>query len=589
MIYLKTHQYYTGTIVEKKGFVYRIKSIAIRTMLFLILYFVPLTYIMAQNTISELEKAKVLIGREKFSAAYSILQRIPDNQVEEIGDSYSASFNYLKGLCLYRIRKHEDAIPFIQKGIQIMEKSHHDCCDYLEMLYIAGSCYKEIGDFFKAEEYLRRVILKGNYLDLNCDIKEQTYEEIAELYSLMGKTNLADICTSRIGSEMSMEESRNLETQLDELFEIYIAHDNLGKVDDCINDLKAILHLIEENRGKNNKDYLSYSFFLGAQLRYKCQRPKEAASVHKEMIEIGKHFNSYFETVCSAYEDYIRYLSENNLVDSIEQILPSAINYYYATKDREQECNYFEIIGNGLCDANNYEDGIRFLEKKWEGKNANSIKALDYLGAYYFYQKNDPQKALGYYNNAEIQIEGGVETNINTKILILERLVCISQRLGNTQEAVRYSKMLEPLIVLQKDDDDYSRFIIDWCVECVNSGENEKAKELALVAETQLDKVSSESIVELNGLLGYVYIKIGEYKKSIEKTIKGIELVTKEKGNNCMELITLYHNLGRAYMLDGDKARALSFLYKSKNLQIELEGQVVMPRTLEYIKECEAK
>lgn len=352
---------------------------------------------------------------------------------------------------------------------------------------------------------------------------------------------------------------------------------------------KKIRHLIEENKGKNNKDYLTYSFFLGSHLRYKCKRPQEAAAIHKEMIDIGKNLKTYHSEVCNAYIDYLRYLSENNKVDSIELILPSAINYYNETKDKSFEGNnLYEIIGNGLCDAQNYEEGIKYLEKKWKGESANSIKALDYLGAYYFYIANDANKALSYYLNAEKQIEGGHETNLGTKILILERLVLISQRLGNTDEAVRYSTLLEPFMKEQNDDDYRSEFLIDWSVECANTANIGKAEELAGIVESMLPNLSNGSKIQSYSLLGFVYIKTKKYNKSIDNINKGIKLAIQEKGDKCIELTTLYHNLGRAYMLKGDNSNALTALYKSLNLQTELEGKV-MQRTADYIKECESK
>ena len=50
----------------------------------------------------------------------------------------------------------------------------------------------------------------------------------------------------------------------------------------------------------------------------------------------------------------------------------------------------------------------------------------------------------------------------------------------------------------------------------------------------------------------------------------------------------MYHNLGRAYMLQQDNANALLFLNKSKDLQMKLNGNA-MQRTLDYINECESK
>ena len=554
-------------------------------ILILIVGIIPISKIYAQSVQDIVEKARVLIDGGKYGEGYKILQRVNEGQLNEYGDSCKMLYNYEIGTCLYFTKRYKEAIPHLKTALLIMEKKSHEDCDYLEMLYGIGSCYKKLGNYSKAEDYYRKVILKGNYYSLNCAIRNKTYSDMAELYNMMGKPDFADICTSRIESEMRIWDSKNLDAQIDDLYYLYEAYDKQGKVNESVDVLKKILHLIEENKGEINEDYLYYSYLLGGHLRYNCNRPQEAALVHKEMIEIGKMFKTNRKDICSAYIEYLRYLSENNKVDSIKLILPVAVKYYFSTKDKMYEENLYELVGNGLCDAKNYEEGIKYLEKQWKGQSANSIKALNYLGDYYFYRKNEAEKALGYYENAEAQIEGGLETNIGTKIIVLERLILINQRLGKTNNAVLLSKKIEPLLKRQNDKDHYSRFIIDWCVECVNSGNNEKAQELAVRSETLLDKVSNASKIRLLSQLGFVYIKTGQYDKSIDNINNGIELAIKENGEKTPILETLYHNLGRAYMLKGDFSTALSALNKSKKLQMELEGNVSQ-RTADYIKEC---
>jgi hypothetical protein len=66
---------------------------------------------------------------------------------------------------------------------------------------------------------------------------------MAELYSLMGKPEFADICTLRIESEMMLKNTKSLDAQLDALWDIYKAHENMGKVDECLSDLKKMAQL----------------------------------------------------------------------------------------------------------------------------------------------------------------------------------------------------------------------------------------------------------------------------------------------------------------------------------------------------------
>ena len=544
--------------------------------------------IKAQSVKQTIFKAKALIDDEKYQEGYNILQGINEGQANECGDSCSMLFNYGKGTCLYYMDRYEEAIPYLQKSISYMENLPHEDCNYLEMFYGIGACYKKTGNYPKAEEYFRKTILKGNdsYF-LNCAIRNQTYSEMAELYNMMGKTEFADICTSRIESEMRIRDSKNLDAQIDGLYDLYDAYNKQGKIDESIDALKKILRLIDENKGKINEDYLLYSSLLGIQLRYSYNRPKEAAVIHKEMIEIGKQFKTYREDVCNAYEDYLRYLAESGKVDSIKLILPRAIKYYSSTTKRSrQEINLYEVIGIGLFDAKEYDAAIGYLEKKWNGKTSKSIKALDYLGSYYY--RKEPAKALSYYKNAEEQILNGLEVNNHTKQIIFECLMYLNERLGNLQEAIKYAELAEPFIIEMHNDTYYLRHLVSWATECINANEIETANQLIKKVEPLLNHGAIELNVGTLSNLGFVYLKSGKLERAISSIDKGIKLAIIEKGEKCMELTTLYHNLGRAYMLKEDYSSALSALNKSKNLQLELEGEV-MPRTADYIKECESK
>ncbi len=553
----------------------------------LLVVVIPSSHIHAQSVQDNIEKVKVLIDEGKYEEGYRILQNITEDQVLLCGDLCTKYYHYEKGTCLYFMDRCEDAIPFLQKALSYMEKTPHEDCDYLEILYGIGSCYKKLGNYSKAEKYYRKVILKGNYYSLNCAVRNKTYSDLAELYNMMGKPEFADICTSRIESEMRMRGSKDLDIQINDLFDLFSAYDKQGKVDESIDVIKRILRLIDENKGKINEDYLYYSSLLGMQLRYSYNRPKDAAFVHKEIIEIGKQFKTYREDVYNAYEDYLRYLAENGKIDSIKQILPEAIKYYSSiTKRSRQTDNLYEEIGVRLFEAKEYDAAISYLEKKWHGKTVNSIKALDCLGSYYF--KREPARALSYYKNAESQILNGLEVNDHTKQTVFEYLMYLNERLGNLKEATKYAELAEPFIMEMHNDTYYLRHLVSWATECININDIEKANQLMNKVESLLRKSSIELSIGTLSNMGFVYLKLVRLEEAISTIDKGVKMAIKEKGEKCIELTTLYHNLGRAFMLKEDYSSALSALNKSKKLQLELEGKV-MQRTADYINECESK
>ena len=92
---------------------------------------------------------------------------------------------------------------------------------------------------------------------------------------------------------------------------------------------------------------------------------------------------------------------------------------------------------------------------------------------------------------------------------------------------------------------------------------------------------------EIINQLSVSYIYSGhpeKAKKQLERLLKTDE--ERLKNESAQTLATVYHNLGRAYMLLDDKISALSFLMKSKDMQSVIYGEVA-ERTLLYIKECQ--
>lgn len=555
-------------------------------MRLLLLYFclLPIVELTAQNVKDDMKEASILMGDGKYNEAYSILQKSSDKQAEEISDTCVAYLNYYKGSCLYYMKKYQDAIPCLQRGIQAMDKLHFKNCDYLEMMYGMGTCYKELKDYTKAEEFLRRTILKGNYLGLDCAIRNQTYIELADLYTAMGKKELADICTKRIESEIRIRDSKNLETRLSDLDDLYDAYKQQGKTNECVDVLRRSIKIIDEAKGKVNDDYLSYSYLLAQTLNID-NRQAEAATIFKEMIEIGKSLTTNKSLVSEAYKNFLDYLARTGNTDSIKMILPSAVKYYTSTiHDIAPETNLYEMIGVGLCDANKMDEGLVYLEKKWKGKSANSIRALSYLGNYYF--KSNPEKALTYYQNIEIELNKLEVVDDGTKRITYESIMMLNERLGNFTETIKYAEFAEPLVIKLNDYNYYLRFLVTWAADCVNANDINKANSLAMKAKFYFDKVTDDIKIISYSQIGFVYLKSDKLDDAISIIDKGIELAIRVQGVKTPLLQTLYHNLGRSYMLKGNFAKALLALNKSKDLQMELNGNV-MQRTSDYIKECE--
>lgn len=104
---------------------------------------------------------------------------------------------------------------------------------------------------------------------------------------------------------------------------------------------------------------------------------------------------------------------------------------------------------------------------------------------------------------------------------------------------------------------------------------------------TSNKRESDTNYEEITNQLSVSYIFSGHPEKAkdlLERLLSADE--DRLKRENVQTLATVYHNLGRAYMLLNNKSSALKFLTESKNLQNTIYGEVA-ERTLLYIQECQ--
>ena len=104
---------------------------------------------------------------------------------------------------------------------------------------------------------------------------------------------------------------------------------------------------------------------------------------------------------------------------------------------------------------------------------------------------------------------------------------------------------------------------------------------------TSNERESGTNYEEITNQLSVSYIFSGHPEKAkdlLERLLSTDE--DRLKRENAQTLATVYHNLGRAYMLLNHKSSALKFLTESKNLQNTIYGEVA-ERTLLYIQECQ--
>lgn len=538
----------------------------------------------AQNILALLGENKKNIDKGNYALALRSLDEINESLIVSGADSCVILYNYEKGKCLYSLDRYEEAIPFLSKGLELIEKLPHENCISLELLYGIGYSYEKMKQYDDAEKYFRKVFINSNTKNFKCAITTQTLRDLVEVYTQLGQVNLADACIAKIEASSNSIPSTKWKQQIDELYELAESYEQQGQQDLVIDSYNKILKVVEENEGCLNEDYLLYSSILGMRLQYSYNRSQDALLIYERIIKIGESLNLKHAEVCNAYADYLQIKSESNDVEAVESILPKAIKYHTGTIERNRkEANLYAIIGNGFCSAGNYEVGVNYLEKNWKGEQANSIRSLTNLGD--FYCKKQPQKAIDYFKRAESRIDETEGVTIETKRIIYVKLMYLFSKLGNFHEAVKYAKLSTPLVQAQCDVDYYTQHLINYAIYLCNIDKCNSVNNILSDIEGLITKIKPETLIAVYSNEGFIYLKCGKPTKAISPLNEGIRIAKKSLTNKDQWLSILYHNLGRAYMLNSNFSEAVAYFNMSKNLQLKISGKITQ-RTQDYINEC---
>lgn len=534
----------------------------------------------AQSVLSILDDNRKNIQNGKYETALAVLDNIHEESLIELGDSCVMLYNYEKGMCLYYLDKVENAIPFLQIGLEALERLPHEDCNYLELIYRIGSCYNNIEQYENAEKYFRRVMIRGNAQDFNCIVTVRALSELVEVYNRLGRPDLANACTERIEKNYNSNIKNDWDIQVELLFNLGEAQKLQKEKDSFIETYNKILQMVEENEGEESEDYLTYLYIYGLSLVDSFNLQLEALPIFERLLEIGRTGNYYRDFVCLAYENILRIKSSINDVEGVESILPQAINSFNETKD-DIKTNIYEMIGSNFYEAGNLDVGAKYLEKEWNGETANTIHALSCLLDYYYF--TDPQKALYYGKKGVAQFGQVEEVDDLTKRFFYTHLMYLSYNGMNYAETIQYAELLMPLINVQDNTDDYASLINHYTGSLIMLKEYKKAISIFIKNEDIEERIKPEDLLLLYADKGFAFVQIEDYYNSIEPLKKAAEIAIKTNQENW--LITIYHNLGTAYMKTSNYTEALEYLNLSKNLQLRING-VVMQRTEDYINEC---
>lgn len=537
----------------------------------------------AQNTFDLLSENRERIDDGNYQEALGVLSDSKLKKEALSNDSCFVLYNYEMGICLYALHKYPDAIPFFKSGLEKMDVIPHDDCVYMEFLYGIGICYKSQKDYRMAERYLRKAMILADY-ESSCFVTAQALEELADVYMNLGEKDMADMVNEQLAKKIQSDTYIDTETKLDELVLLIEGYEKQGKYNEAIKTFDNILSIIESEKGKNNSEYLSFANYKGWKAGFTYGMKEQAIEAFQKVIEAGRQFNDFNEYVSSAYLNLLRALAENGEYEKVISLIPEAKNYYEHTEKKYSQITTLEeSVGNWFFDSGFEEYGVEFLEKQG---NATAIHSLGNLANYY-YTRNQ-QKSISYFLQIENQFDKISGITDETKIATWESLMYLYIRVDEDANAIKYGEMCLGLIENSRSESDYANHLINIATCYCRLQKKDEAYEKLNNAKELFEKVTAETQVNILSSEGYIKLMFKDYEEAVHCLEKTISFTTEKLGSEYEILTTVYHNLGRTYMLQGDYQKALENLYISKSLRLKLKGDV-FERTNNYIIECEKK
>lgn len=528
----------------------------------------------------------------QYSEAWNALQKIDTITISS--ELEFSQYKYIKGGLLYLQNKYQDAIPELKRGLQFSKTTiEQRMCDYIENMHAIGNCYFHLEDYENAERWYRKAIIATNELSFICNIESDIYSELAQCYERRGRKDLAESCLRH--GEDSMHRLNKLVSWQDQVdneygyIDSYVEHGDYNRAE---NAYERILNIINKNIGKLNNDYVSYACLYGSLYITQYDKSNDPELLHKalplyaEILRIIYTNNVEFEYIDLVYTNYFRCLVLLNLENEISEVLNMAADHY-ADGKRESERNTMYLrLGEAYYGIGNYAKAVTYLSKSLKDNDLENADATD----------------------ISILLDAMYCTKDARCLNFTDSTMPIMKKKANTTK-INYRSYFQDAMYVYIDNNDTIKAIDAGTIALAYCRQENKPRyllnileNLAAMHSSSNIKLSEQYLQEGHSLLpevetfdqlnfahseSCIYMSLQRYDdaiRTIERALSDIHFVEKDEPFYA----TLYHNLGRAYMLLNNYDKAVENLEKSATLQQKHYGTVIA-KTDKYLQECYTK
>jgi len=273
-------------------------------------------------------------------------------------------------------------------------------------------------------------------------------------------------------------------------------------------------------------------------------REEKLGILDPEYIEIlwalgGLYKDTDIDSAACFYQKAI--VVGETLIKNTELIDRNKINYFLNT--------YGMVIGDlaNIYDQNCRTQEVVSLYNTAHNLLSNDILPFDVMSYYYKFQLAQYYERKGYVDKAITCYD--------------DILNIIKKRVGISDEYIQFLSLKADLLC-----------------------RSERIQEAIKMAE-DVSLGNREKGADLYNFIGLTLLKKENYENALMCFFKSKENIQKEESPF---MATILHNIGRAYMLLGNKNEAKTYLMRSKDLQMRVYGEII-PNTEKYLNELEYK
>ena len=584
-----------------------------------IIRFLLMLVLMTCSVVSYAQKSSVSYQLKNFHDAYwnqdnfditpieNYLKTISDKDIEEASDSTKYYYHYWMGSIYANQEKIDLEREHLKKAIALRESSVGILDpEYIELLWELGSISEE-NDVDRSISYYQKALVIGQTILYNKEVPPyntsfmlNTYGMVlGDLARMYEKKNWKDRVAGLYESAFSFrsqfydKNDANCYVDMYGLAGYYRERKEYGK---AVETMQKVVNYISNNGGYGTDSYVNASFMLASAFSQNNQH-RDAENLYRSTIALTKDsLGATNKNLHLLYGNYCIELANNDSFEELNKVLPQAYQFYLQSDSLPTYINILFTLSNNLCNKNAYDKAEVYNDSLF-----NYTSYMPYFAKEMLYSqktrielgKNNVPGAMQW-KEREIEVERSM--GISDKVYYLSalsELATLNSYNGDIDKAlVIYQQVIDGIHKENLEEHNLYEQCVMFVSNLYQIQNKNNLQEDFLISQkkTLTNKGLSESRIyaQICNNLSVIQMKENKLEEAAKNNSIAEILFLKHYGNRSDNYATALHNKGRILMLQGKNKQALKNLLDSKQLQMEINGNVY-PNTDKYIQELEKK